>query len=288
MPTAQKSAGSRIDVRNDGLSLDAYTQNFAWVYWRGNAEDYLRQQGASVTVDFNSIKIIIANTNIYAKSLRQPTLSKATNDLKAWLESNAKKKKLSAAEIRSYYAGLKTLSDSWYALRNRDMLVVPMLEQPEECEDLLLFWPGLDFDIRSARSCLGLGHSTAAVFHLSRALEGALQGLAKRYKIPGWKNQTWQTLTDRLNAKLRSMSLATENARATHRQLAIALSHLNATRIAWRNDVMHPGGEYTVVAARAIWNNVTSALREIAPLVARPTALPTAPSEGAPDTAEHT
>ena len=113
MPTAQKSAGSRIDVRNDGLSLDAYTQNFAWVYWRGNAEDYLRQQGASVTVDFNSIKIIIANTNIYAKSLRQPTLSKATNDLKAWLESNAKKKKPPAAEIRSYYAGLKTLSDSW-------------------------------------------------------------------------------------------------------------------------------------------------------------------------------
>ncbi len=59
----------------------------------------------------------------------------------------------------------------------------PMGEVPLFGKLVEASFPSAIFDIRSAGTCLATGHSTAAVFHLMRAMEAGLAVLGKRFRV---------------------------------------------------------------------------------------------------------
>lgn len=110
-------------------------------------------------------------------------------------------------------------------------------------------------DIAEASKCLALRRPTACVFHLMRALEVAVQRFGRRLGIKGDVSRlTWGQITSQLNEALKKLPDATNRQKSKKATYAEVLALLNAVRIAWRNEVMHPNRHYNRQEAFEIYN----------------------------------
>jgi hypothetical protein len=120
-------------------------------------------------------------------------------------------------------------------------------------------------DIENAGDCLALEQGTASVFHLMRVLELAVQHFARRLRAPVNPSQdTWNKILDAINGKLRQMPRKTTRQQNLSARYATAAAHLNAVRIAWRNEVMHPKQTYTLDEASQVFDNVGTFIKDLA------------------------
>lgn len=118
-------------------------------------------------------------------------------------------------------------------------------------------FPSLIEDIDSAARCISLDLGTSAVFHLMRVMELSIQRLGKIVKIKiDTKESTWYAISQHVEVALKNLPAKTARQKYRKAQIAIAVAHLNAVRIAWRNAVMHPKATYTTDEARVIFANV--------------------------------
>jgi hypothetical protein len=128
--------------------------------------------------------------------------------------------------------------------------------------------PSVVDDVSEAVRCLELDCNTSSVFHLMRALEAALRIVAKRLKVaidPSKEN--WYQIVQHVNKAVDALPSKTR-AQAARKQAYGALSaHLNAVRISWRNEVMHPKASYTASEAADIMLHSKVLLKHIAQLV---------------------
>lgn len=118
-------------------------------------------------------------------------------------------------------------------------------------------------DIAEAGKCLALSRSTAAVFHLMRVMELAVQRFGTEVGVPFAHEQNWQVILDQINKAIRSMD---QKALETKRYAAAA-SHLYNVKLAWRNEVMHPKQTYTVEEAKDLFDAVRTFTRDLAALI---------------------
>ncbi len=121
-----------------------------------------------------------------------------------------------------------------------------------------LKFPKCAEDIVEAGNCLALDRNTAAVFHLMRAMEGAVKRLGKRLgvKIADPKFETWYNILNAVNAAIRQMPSKTPTEITKQRRFSAASAALDNVRIASRNDVMHPKATYDRDAARGVYEQV--------------------------------
>ena len=122
------------------------------------------------------------------------------------------------------------------------------------------FGAAVGADISEASKCLGLGRTTACVFHLMRAMEGSLQLLASSIHLVDIK-KAWGPLLSDIAGKIAEMPRG-ERRDAWSR----SHSHLYHVKQAWRNDVMHPKATYTEEEAREVFAAVRSFMRHLAAL----------------------
>ena len=123
--------------------------------------------------------------------------------------------------------------------------------------DVTKRFPEVIGDIDEAANCYALGRFTATVFHLMRAMEGALHKMTVAFKITlDPKKQDWQDMVNAVRTHLNQMPARDDAEKAEREKVADVAAHLEAVKIAWRNPTMHPrAGAYTEPQAFDIINN---------------------------------
>lgn len=115
-------------------------------------------------------------------------------------------------------------------------------------------------DISEAGKCIGLGRSTAAVFHLMRVMETGVQKLGDKLGVLFTDEKVWQIILDQVNAAIKKLD---QKANETKKYAAIS-AYLYNVKLAWRNEAMHPKATYTPEEAEAIFLAVRAYMKELA------------------------
>jgi hypothetical protein len=116
-------------------------------------------------------------------------------------------------------------------------------------------------DIEESGKCLAMGRSTASVFHLSRAMEAAVQALSAKLGM-GNLDREWGKLLSEMKGKIEAMPQGDLRNRWSENH-----SLLYHVKQAWRNDVMHPKATYTDEQAMEVYQAMRSFMKNLVPLV---------------------
>ena len=116
-------------------------------------------------------------------------------------------------------------------------------------------------DIKEAGKCLALGRSTAAVFHLSRSMEAAVQALFRKLGMTN-VNLAWGILLSKMKDEIEALPAGDLKNRWSENH-----SLLFHVKQAWRNDVIHPKVTYTDEQALEVFQAMHSFMRNLVPLI---------------------
>jgi hypothetical protein len=114
-------------------------------------------------------------------------------------------------------------------------------------------------DVSEAAKCLALNRTTAAVFHLMRVMEIAVQRFGDKLGVTLVAEKNWQVILDQINSAIKAMNHKDPKTKA----YAGAASHLYNVKVAWRNEVMHPKQTYTFEEAKAIFDNAKTFMNDL-------------------------
>lgn|SRR5579864_57102 len=155
----------------------------------------------------------------------------------------------------------------WDELKSRFFLSIPSESVAYYRPATPLFGPAVEAkfsrmseDISEAGKCLALNRSTAAVFHLMRIMELAVQGFGNKLGIALASEKNWQNILDEINKAIKALDPKTPQTKA----FAGASAHLYNVKICWRNEVMHPKQTYTPDEARDVFAAVQTFIRDLA------------------------
>jgi hypothetical protein len=115
-------------------------------------------------------------------------------------------------------------------------------------------------DISEAGKCLSLNRATAAIFHLMRVMEIAVQRFGDKLDIVLTTDKNWQNILDEINNAIRSLDQKAAQTKA----YAGVSAHLYNVKIHWRNEVMHPKQTYSMQEARDVFEAVRIFIRDLA------------------------
>jgi hypothetical protein len=124
-------------------------------------------------------------------------------------------------------------------------------------------FPQMSEDISEAGKCFALHRGTAAVFHLMRVMEIAVQHFGSKLGVKLAAEKSWQNILDEINKAIKALDQKAAQTKA----YAEASSHLYNVKLAWRNEVMHPKTTYTVEEARAVLISVRTFVRGLSEML---------------------
>lgn len=136
-------------------------------------------------------------------------------------------------------------------------------KQPLFGGDVESKFPQMSEDIAEAGKCLALNRSTAAVFHLMRVMEIAVQTFGTKIGIALASEKMWQNTLDEVNKAIKGLN---PKAPLTQAYAATA-SHLYNVKVCWRNPTMHPKQTYTPEEARKIFDAVKTFTDDLVNLI---------------------
>ena len=122
-------------------------------------------------------------------------------------------------------------------------------------------FPEMTADIEDAGFCLCFGRWTAAVYHLMRVMEFALNRLGKKLKIPQKEIQgkTWGEILNRIDTAIGGMKKRT----GRHELYSETAAHLRHVKNAWRDPTMHNRRRYNEDEAAAIFAGVNNFVKSL-------------------------
>jgi len=133
--------------------------------------------------------------------------------------------------------------------------------QPPFGENAANAFPLAVEDIEEAAKCLAFSRYTAAVFHLMRAMEAAVQRISKEIGVADTERE-WGKLLSDMAKKIEPMPKGDRRNRWSESH-----AHLYHVKQAWRNDTMHPKKTYTEEEADNVYRAVKSFMSHLATLV---------------------
>jgi hypothetical protein len=122
-------------------------------------------------------------------------------------------------------------------------------------------FPRASEEISEAAKCLAFQRYTAAVFHLMRAMELAVQKLADTLGVTKIEKEWGKLLAD-IGHAIEAMPKG--KVRDTWSSIH---SHLYHVKQSWRNDTMHPKTTYTESEAEAVFAAVRTFMVELVPML---------------------
>jgi hypothetical protein len=123
-------------------------------------------------------------------------------------------------------------------------------------------FPDAQFDITEAGNCYTTGRGTAAVFHLMRVMERAVQKLGDKLGVEFVQDKNWQQILDEANKAIKALPK-----NPTRVAMSQVTASLYAVKVAWRNEVMHPKKTYTLEEAENIIRLVKTFMQQLAEIV---------------------
>lgn len=128
--------------------------------------------------------------------------------------------------------------------------------------DVNAAFPSVQFDVVEAGNCYAAGRATACVFHLMRIMEIGVQEFGTRLGVSLVNEKNWQNILDEINKAIKG--LPPKDPKTVEKSEAAA--NLYSVKLAWRNQVMHPKGIYTLEEAKNLINLVGVFMRQLAKL----------------------
>jgi hypothetical protein len=122
------------------------------------------------------------------------------------------------------------------------------------------------YDIENAGNCLAVQQPTACVFHLMRAMEGALRLLSRRLKIKIGPKDTIGAILNKIDPKINAMPETTDVQKRKRERWAEARTNLFHVKQAWRDNSMHGRQRYDRPHAFAIFRAVETFMSHLASL----------------------
>lgn len=138
---------------------------------------------------------------------------------------------------------------------------IPLYRQREPLfgKDVEAKFPEMSEDISEAGRCVALNRATAAVFHLMRIMEIAVQRFGDKLGVPLAIEKNWQNILDEVNKAIKSLDPKASQTIA----YAGAAAHLYNVKVKWRNPTMHPKQTYTVEEAQDVFSAVNTFTRDL-------------------------
>jgi hypothetical protein len=132
-----------------------------------------------------------------------------------------------------------------------------------------IFFPSASYELEEACKCLALGRYTAAVFHLMRLMEIALNAVRLCLDIPDpvrEAERNWGKILESVKKALDQRNVRPDGwpdpaDKALFREMYVSL---DAVRVAWRNATMHVENKYTAEEAEHIFGAVRGLVQKIA------------------------
>jgi hypothetical protein len=121
-------------------------------------------------------------------------------------------------------------------------------------------FPSSTQEIADAGNCVALGQWTAAVLHLMRALEPALNKLAEAYEVK--PEQNWNKALNEIDAKLSAVQKSKEGSEA-EQWAAAAVLQFRAIKNAFRNHAAHGRSRYNEAETLTIYSHVQGLMVQI-------------------------
>jgi hypothetical protein len=171
-------------------------------------------------------------------------------------------------EVKHLVAGVRDLLEQHFYF-HVDLSDVPLYMGAEPFgERVSLKFPKAIEDIAEGAKCLALQRSTAAVFHLMRAMEIGVRTLGRKLKVSiNVEVETWYQIMEHVDGAIRKLPAKTAKDKSRKAKLAAASANLNAVRIAQRNEVMHPKQTYTREEAHEVYRATRLFMDHLAGLV---------------------
>ncbi|PRA56689.1 hypothetical protein CQ062_08550 [Ochrobactrum sp. MYb68] len=124
-------------------------------------------------------------------------------------------------------------------------------------------FPSAMYDLDEARTCLAFGRSTAAIFHLMRAMEIVLYSVHRCLGIDVTRDvasKSWGNILSDINN-----AISAKGNKWKEKDFFKAVSvQLDAVKDAWRNQTMHGQTKYTEAEAKEIFLVVKGFFRKVA------------------------
>ncbi|MES2973261.1 MAG: hypothetical protein V4757_06615 [Pseudomonadota bacterium] len=125
-------------------------------------------------------------------------------------------------------------------------------------------FPRAVYDIDEAAKCLSLGRSTAAVFHLMRAVEIVLKAISANLALAPQNNPNWGQWLDSIRKGIESRSPIGAKKWSEHAFFQDVYQQLTAIKDAQRNPTLHTETIHTDAEAHLIFRNSESLMQKIA------------------------
>jgi len=134
-------------------------------------------------------------------------------------------------------------------------------------DEVFKAFPNTREDIEEAGKCLAFERPTAAVFHLMRALESAVQAIANKLGATvhdsNGKGLPWGVIADNMKPKIDAMQRGSAEQTKWYR----VQNDLVVVNRAWRVPTNHPKETYTPDQAEEVLDATRAFMKELAPLV---------------------
>jgi hypothetical protein len=122
-------------------------------------------------------------------------------------------------------------------------------------------------DAAEAGNCFALGRYTACVFHLMRIMERVVQHFGQRAKISlDVKKANWDNILKQVKKMTEIKETDTPKIKKKKLRYQTFYNRLDAVRVAWRNQVMHPKVTYTPEEAKEVLDAVKLFVKDFSTL----------------------
>jgi hypothetical protein len=122
-------------------------------------------------------------------------------------------------------------------------------------------------DIERAGNCLALGEPTACVLHLNRAMEIALQRLAKKLHITPLATDNMGSILGKMTDPIKNLPDRTEAQKRKKEKWAECRTNLYHVKMAWRDPGSHGKQSYDDKQGRDILKRVGDFMQQLATLL---------------------
>lgn len=146
---------------------------------------------------------------------------------------------------------------------------IPFFEQHDLFgEQVSAAFPSAQSEIKDAGNCLAADLPTAAIFHLMRAAEHGLRGLAKHLRVKVGKSleyATWEQVIRGIDRKLERLRAKPRGKKKSEALefYRLTLSECEMLKDVWRNPVSHARGRYSEDEALAVLGRVREFMQRL-------------------------
>jgi hypothetical protein len=148
-------------------------------------------------------------------------------------------------------------------------------------------FPDAKYDITEAGNCLAFERFTACVYHLMRAAEYGLLGVAASIGVPEEKCKSWEKMIGGINGKVDfAVSNKSPNYKETQNKYGDLCSWFTTIKNGWRNPVSHVPRTYSEDTAKSMFSALGTLFKHLtqygigqAKMPPEPIALPSSEGE---------